>query len=161
MFLVAKNGEIIYERYQGFANEETDMRFNAETPVHVASISKTITSIAVLRLVDQRKIQLDKDIRHYLPQIPYKGITVRMLLNHRSGNSVLRLFSKRDQSTRQTADKQTHPADSETLPPEIVFPVKHPVCLLQHQLRFIGVDCGKSDQKNASQKPWRNWCSNR
>ncbi|HLP55107.1 MAG TPA: serine hydrolase domain-containing protein [Fluviicola sp.] len=85
MFLVAKNGEIIYERYQGLANEKTNLRFNAETPVHVASISKTITAIAVLRLVDANKIQLDKDIRHYLPQIPYKGITVRMLLNHRSG----------------------------------------------------------------------------
>src|SRR3989344_136445 len=94
MFLVAKNGEIIYERYQGLANEKTDLRFNAETPVHVASISKTITAIAVLRLVDQHKIQLDKDIRDYLPQIPYKGITVRMLLNHRSGIPYYGYFPK-------------------------------------------------------------------
>src|SRR3989338_2770424 len=69
MFLVAKNGEIIYERYQGLANEKTDLRFNAETPVHVASISKTITAIAVLRLVDQHKIHLDKDTRDSLPQM--------------------------------------------------------------------------------------------
>jgi CubicO group peptidase (beta-lactamase class C family) len=94
MFLVAKNGEIIYERYQGLANEKTALRFNAKTPVHVASISKTITAIAVLRLVDERKIQLDKDIRHYLPQIPYKGITVRMLLNHRSGIPYYGYFPK-------------------------------------------------------------------
>ncbi len=94
MFLVAKNGEIIYERYQGLANEKTNLRFNAETPVHVASISKTITAIAVLRLVDANKIQLDKDIRHYLPQIPYKGITVRMLLNHRSGIPYYGYFPK-------------------------------------------------------------------
>jgi len=94
MFLVAKNGEIIYERYQGLANEKTDLKFSPETPVHVASISKTITAIAVLRLVDQHKIKLDQDIRHYLPDIPYKGITVRMLLNHRSGIPYYGYFPK-------------------------------------------------------------------
>jgi CubicO group peptidase (beta-lactamase class C family) len=36
-------------------------------------------------LADSRQIILDKDIRSYLPEIMYDGITVRMLLNHRSG----------------------------------------------------------------------------
>jgi len=94
MFLVAKNGEIIFERYQGVANEQTKLRFSPETPVHVASISKTITSVTVLRLVDRDSIRLDEDIRTYLPAIPYSGITVRMLLNHRSGIPYYGYFTK-------------------------------------------------------------------
>lgn len=85
MFLIAKNGRIIFEHYQGHANEAANLKMSAETPVHVASISKVVTAVAVLRLVDQEKIELDTDIRSYLPEIPYEGVTVRTLLNHRSG----------------------------------------------------------------------------
>jgi CubicO group peptidase (beta-lactamase class C family) len=85
MFLVAKNGKIIFERYKGFANKADQLKISPSTPMHVASISKVITAIATLRLVDQGKIDLDKDIRSYIPTIPYEGITARMLLNHRSG----------------------------------------------------------------------------
>jgi CubicO group peptidase (beta-lactamase class C family) len=51
----------------------------------MASISKVATCLAVLRLVDQKKIILDEDVRNFLPEFPYEGISVRMLLNHRSG----------------------------------------------------------------------------
>jgi len=85
MLLVAKNGHIIFEHYQGFSNKGEEQEMGSETPVHVASISKVVTSVAVLRLADQKKIRLDEDIRTYLPLIPYEGITVRMLMNHRSG----------------------------------------------------------------------------
>lgn len=85
MFLVAKNGKIIYERYTGFANRKSKLEVNKNTPLHVASMSKVITAIVVCKLADQGKVILDKDIRSYLPEIMYDGITVRMLLNHRSG----------------------------------------------------------------------------
>lgn len=85
MFLVAKNGKIITEKYQGFADKKNNTRISPTTPMHVASISKVVTALATLRLVDQGKIDLDKDIRSYIPTIPYEGITARMLLNHRSG----------------------------------------------------------------------------
>src|SRR3989338_3581217 len=52
-----RHRETIHERYQGLDNEKTDLRFNAETPVHVPNISKTTPAIAVLRLDDQHKIQ--------------------------------------------------------------------------------------------------------
>lgn len=94
MFLIAKNGEIIFEQYRGMANEKNNLKFSPETPVHVASISKVVTAVAVLRLVDQKKIRLDEDIRNYLPEIPYEGITVRMLLNHRSGIPYYGYFPK-------------------------------------------------------------------
>lgn len=84
-FLVAKNGKVIYFKAQGSANFKKKDPMTATTPIHVASVSKVATALAVLRLVDKKKILLDKDVRRYLHDFPYKGVTVRMLLNHRSG----------------------------------------------------------------------------
>jgi CubicO group peptidase (beta-lactamase class C family) len=84
-FLVAKNGHVIYERTNGYANKESKWKLTDTTSIHVASISKVATAIAVLRLVDQKMISLDEKVTHYLPKFPYPGVTVRMLLNHRSG----------------------------------------------------------------------------
>lgn len=84
-FLLAKNGVIIYSRAAGFAKRETNEELTLQTPMHVASISKVATALAVLRLVDQHKISLDQKVVHYLPKFPFKDITVKMLLTHRSG----------------------------------------------------------------------------
>jgi CubicO group peptidase (beta-lactamase class C family) len=94
MFLVAKNGKIIFEKVNGYLNYEEEEKLNATTPIHLASISKVATALATMRLVDQQKINLEDDIRKYLPTIPYKGITVRMLLNHRSGIPYYGYFSE-------------------------------------------------------------------
>lgn len=85
MFLVAKNGKIVYERYKGMANHQFDKAIDKHTPLHVASISKVVTALIICKLADSNRVVLDKDIRSYLPEIMYEGITVRMLLNHRSG----------------------------------------------------------------------------
>ena len=84
-YLVAKNGKILYYKVQGYANYREKRKLSLHTPLHVASVSKVATALCVLRLVDQKRIKLDADIRRYLPEIPYPGVTVRMLLNHRSG----------------------------------------------------------------------------
>lgn len=84
-FLVAKNGQIIYENYSGYAYKEKDWKIEAETPIHIASVSKTLTAVCVLKLVDNGKIELDKTVQTYLPTFPHEVTTVRMLLNHRSG----------------------------------------------------------------------------
>jgi CubicO group peptidase (beta-lactamase class C family) len=83
--LVAKNGRILFEHYPGIADHEEDLKMGANIPVHVASISKTVTAVAVLRLVDQGKISLDAPVSLYIKKFPYKEITIRTLLNHRSG----------------------------------------------------------------------------
>lgn len=55
------------------------------TVFELASVSKQFTAVATLQLVAQGKIELDKNIRTYLPEFPYPDISVRMLLNHSSG----------------------------------------------------------------------------
>ncbi len=84
-FLVAKNGKVLFIRSKGYSNIREKKKMTLNTPMHVASVSKVATSIAVLRLASQKQIFLDSDVRWYLPEFPYKGVTVRMLLNHRSG----------------------------------------------------------------------------
>ena len=84
-FLVAKNGEIIYEDYQGYANYQDKEKITDTTPMHVASVGKVYTGITVLRLINAGKLSLDQKVNTIIQGFPYDDITVRMLLNHRSG----------------------------------------------------------------------------
>ncbi len=83
--LVAKNGKIIFEKYRGFANFETEEALTADTPIHIASISKVLTALAVLKLVEEDRLKLDQLVSNFYSAFPYKNVTVRDLLNHRSG----------------------------------------------------------------------------
>ena len=84
-FLVAKNGQIIYEKYQGISNRKTESKITPNTPMHIASVSKVLTATAILLLVDKKKIDLDQKVNTILAHFPYPEITVKTLLNHRSG----------------------------------------------------------------------------
>jgi CubicO group peptidase (beta-lactamase class C family) len=83
--LVAKNGEVVYEKYRGLIDLRKPDSITASTPLHLASTSKTFMSIAILRLVQEKKLSLTDTITRYFPEIPFPGITVAMLLSHRSG----------------------------------------------------------------------------
>ena len=83
--LVAKNGEIVYEQYSGFKDYRNKTTVTPETPFHLASVSKTFTGMAIMRLWEQGRIGLEDSVQQYFPSFPYHGITVRMLLSHRSG----------------------------------------------------------------------------
>ena len=83
--LLAKNGEIIFEDYQGLYNRSTRQAIDSNSTFHLASISKTFTASAILRLYEQGKLNLNDPIETYIPGFPYKGIRVQLLLNHRSG----------------------------------------------------------------------------
>jgi CubicO group peptidase (beta-lactamase class C family) len=83
--LIAKNGEIVYEKYQGFSDLRTKDSMNMDVPMQIASTSKTLTSAAVLKLVQEGKLNLHDSLAKFFPGFPYPDITVKMLLNHRSG----------------------------------------------------------------------------
>ncbi len=84
--LVAKNGEIIYEKYAGFRNPKLSKdSVTATTPFHLASVSKTFTAMAIMKLQEESKLKIDDSVSLYLPSFPLKGVTIKSLLNHRSG----------------------------------------------------------------------------
>ena len=84
-FLVAKNGEILHEAYQGFADIPSKKIIDTMTPLHIASVSKVITATAILILVDAKRIALDQKVNSILPTFPYGDVSVQDLLTHRSG----------------------------------------------------------------------------
>lgn len=84
-FLVAKNGKIIFEKYQGMADASHKREIDQNTPLHIASISKVFTSMAIMKLIERNKINLDQKVNTILEGFPYDDITVRNLLSHRSG----------------------------------------------------------------------------
>lgn len=105
-YLMAKNGHVIYARSNGFSNAEEKIKMTLKTPIHVASISKVATALAVLRLVDQGKIKLNQKVSAYIPKFPFKDITVKMLLNHRSGLPFYGYFADANTDRKTTIDNQ-------------------------------------------------------
>ena len=95
-FLVAQNGQILYENYNGFANRSKKELITADTPLHIASVSKVVTATAVLMLVDAGKIKLEQKVTEFLPSFPYPDVTVLTLLNHRSGMKNYAYFTYED-----------------------------------------------------------------
>lgn len=83
--IIAKNGEILLEEYRGYNNLENKDTITPATTFHLASVSKTFTGMAVLRLLQEGKLRLEDSVQVYFPQFPYPGISVQMLLSHRSG----------------------------------------------------------------------------
>ncbi len=83
--LVAVGGNIIYERYVGYRDLRKKDSITDTTSFHLASTSKPLTGTAVLQLIQQNKLSLNDTLDKFFPGFPYKGITVFMLLTHRSG----------------------------------------------------------------------------
>ena len=83
--IVAKGGNIIFEKYKGFVNIDGKDSINASTSLHIASVSKTFTAMAVLKLQELGKLNIDDSVTHFFPEFNYPGVTVKTLLNHRSG----------------------------------------------------------------------------
>lgn len=93
-FLVAKNGQIIFEKYQGMSNFLKKEKISKNTPLHLASISKVLTATAIFRLVESNKLGLDDNVKSILPTFSYEKITIRMLLSHRSGLAKYSIFTE-------------------------------------------------------------------
>ena len=102
--MAATRDRIVYEGAYGQSGEQQSVQVSADSMFWIASMSKPITSIAAMQLVEQDKLQLDSPIGELLPELanpqvlegfaidgrplmrPAKGpITLRQLLAHTSG----------------------------------------------------------------------------
>ena len=84
------DGEIIASGQQGVYSKTENRLLTADNLYGVGSVSKIYTTVAMMKLVDDGKVDLDAPVKRYLPEFTmadsrYKDITVRMLLNHSSG----------------------------------------------------------------------------
>ena len=85
--LYVEQGQVVYEKAFGFRNLNTRHRdsLRIDDQFQLSSDSKMFTAEAVMILFAQGKLDYDADVRTYIPEFPYEGVTVRHLLNHRSG----------------------------------------------------------------------------
>lgn len=83
--LISYKGTPILEGYYGYANYNKKIKLNKSKTFQIASTSKTFTSGAILLLAQEGYLNLDDTIQKFFPNFPYQNITIRLLLNHRSG----------------------------------------------------------------------------
>lgn len=103
--LVAQKGEVIYSGGAGFANLEWSVKNTADTKFYIASITKTFTSVTVMKLIDQGKLTLDtklSDVLKWYRTDTGNKVTIRHLLNHTSG--IANYLNMKGKSISQVAD---------------------------------------------------------
>lgn len=85
---IIRNGRIVYEKVAGFADLTDSTLITKNSRFNIASNGKQFTALAILVLIEEKKIKLTDDIRKYLPTIFPKlnsKITIENLLTHTSG----------------------------------------------------------------------------
>jgi CubicO group peptidase (beta-lactamase class C family) len=83
--LVSHHGKVIYRKNFGFSNYQKKTALTDSSTFQLASVSKPFTAAAVLILHEKSKLNIDDHVTKYVPDFPYDSITIRQLLNHRSG----------------------------------------------------------------------------
>ena len=84
---VIKDGKLVHKAGYGLANMELNVLLDGSHVHRIASVSKQFTGMAVLLLAEEGKIDLNADIRKYLPELrDYKAsVTINAMLGHFSG----------------------------------------------------------------------------
>ncbi|NQY10245.1 MAG: beta-lactamase family protein [Flavobacteriales bacterium] len=83
--LVSEGNEVIYEECFGYANFETKDTLTPDARFRLSNLSFQMTAMSVMILEEKGKLDLDDDLQMYLPELPYKGVTIRQCLQLTSG----------------------------------------------------------------------------
>lgn len=91
-FGVVVDGELILSGSEGYSNIADQTKANTRTMYRIASMSKSVTAMAIIKLRDEGKIKLDDPVANYIPELKNQAltkdaapITIRELLTHSSG----------------------------------------------------------------------------
>ena len=84
---ITQRGKVLTQRAYGFASVQNDAPVTARTRFEIASITKPITAVGIMLMVQDGQIELDAPVSRYLSDAPthWREVTVRHLLNHTSG----------------------------------------------------------------------------
>ncbi|PKV42948.1 CubicO group peptidase (beta-lactamase class C family) [Janthinobacterium sp. 61] len=102
-------GDVEWVKGYGYADLENRVPATARSSYRLASVTKPMTAVAILQLVEQGKVDLDAPVQTYVPYFPVKPfpVTVRQLLGHLGGidayrNSQVEQHFKEHKDTRQS-----------------------------------------------------------
>lgn len=84
---VIVNGQLAWQEARGWARIETRSPASIKSAFAIGSVSKVLTASVAMKLAEQGVLDLDRDIRAYLPAFPAKAhpVTARQLLSHQAG----------------------------------------------------------------------------
>jgi D-alanyl-D-alanine carboxypeptidase len=84
---VMQHGEVVIARGYGLADVENNVAVTADSAFPIASVTKNMTAVAILRLAEQGKLSLDDDICKTVPSFAHcgEGVTIRRLLDNTAG----------------------------------------------------------------------------
>jgi CubicO group peptidase (beta-lactamase class C family) len=83
--LVTVKDKIIYKKAFGYANFKSKDVLTENSIFQLASVSKQFTAVSIMMLQEQGFLDYQDDVTKFFPEFPYKGITIKLLLSHRSG----------------------------------------------------------------------------
>jgi len=84
---VSSKNDMLFSKGFGYSDVENKKKVGPQTRFRIASVSKPITSAAIIKLASENKIDLDVDVRTYVPSFPEKksSLTTRQLAGHLGG----------------------------------------------------------------------------
>lgn len=103
--LYAENGKVLYKKAFGLADFRQGTALQTSSAFNLASITKQFIAMCILLLQEEKKLTTEDDVTKYIPELPYKGITIRRLLTHTSGIPEYFSFF---QNTRTPSDTLTN-----------------------------------------------------
>ncbi|WP_028772702.1 serine hydrolase domain-containing protein [Shewanella waksmanii] len=86
--LLAQQGKVLFKQAYGYADIENEIPNTTQHQFLIGSMTKSFTAVAVMRLVEQNKLDLHAPIATYIPKLDSKlasGLTLHLLLKHQSG----------------------------------------------------------------------------
>ncbi|WP_170110281.1 serine hydrolase domain-containing protein [Flavilitoribacter nigricans] len=83
--LIIENGEMVFQGTFGIGNFDPVDSLELNSVFRLGSVSKQFTAMGIMILKEEGKLSYDQDIRAFIPELPYPGITIRHLLHHTSG----------------------------------------------------------------------------
>ncbi|MBP9886530.1 MAG: beta-lactamase family protein [Leptospiraceae bacterium] len=127
---VVSDKEVLFSKGFGFSDKASGIQVTPDTIFRVASVSKIINLVVVMKLVEEGKLNLDTDISKYLPELKLqtrfeksKPITIRSILTHHSGLPSERLKGFFAQDKTDSLEKLVSDVNGEyvSYPPEKLF----------------------------------------
>jgi len=84
---VIKNGRPIVNKGYGLANVELNVPVDSETVIRLGSVSKQFFTTAIMKLMEEGKLNIDDSVHKYFPDAPdtWRPITIKNLMSHTSG----------------------------------------------------------------------------
>jgi len=90
--LISEKDHVIYRKAFGYSDLQSRQELNTKSVFQLASVSKQFTAVAIMMLKSRGLLKYEDKVTKFFPNFPWREVTIRHLLNHRSGIPDYRWF---------------------------------------------------------------------